>query len=580
MRLPDRTAPLLKRVKRRAQRALSSRWPLPNWQAIISANPQAWAVARTKACGPHILIATSTGGHQSVTPLEGMLAVALTLRGARVHLLLCDEFLPACLQAMSFQWHDGADFARQGPRKLCADCFRSGRNSYESLGLPIHRYSELVSSSECDEARKIIRSVPVSQLKEYTLDGLAVGEHAMAGALRFFATGDLSGEPHGEAVARRYFEASLLTIYAMRRLLTQHHFECAVFHHGIYVPQGLVGEVCRQRSVRVVNWVPAYRTSSFIFSHDDTYHHTLMTEPTSTWEHLEWTEELQGETLDYLRSRWQGTRDWIYFHEQPKEDLEHITRELGIRFEKPTIGMLTNVMWDAQLHYPTNAFPNMLDWVLRTIAYFAERPDLQLLIRVHPAELRGSVPSRQPIMAEIQKAYPRLPANVFIVPPQSQISTYVAMLQCDSVIIYGTKTGVELASLGIPIIVAGEAWIRGKGITIDVRSVKEYLEILDQLPLGQRLDEVTIRRARIYAYHFFFRRMIPLKFVGKTRADLRSAWGWWPYELKLGSVEDLSPGRDLGLDTICEGILYGKPFVYPAERAGRDVTTAVEALSE
>lgn len=566
MNVPKRLKPVFKRNKYRLQHEIASHRPLPDWQRIISADLAAWVETRTRADGPYVLIATGGGGHPAVTPLEGMLGVALTLRGARVHFLLCDGLLPACLQAMNFLWRDSAAFARHGPRALCRSCYRAGFNSYAPLGLPIHCYGDLVTPEEQAQARETAYSLPTQAIKNYAIDGLAIGEHAVAGTLRYFATGDLNGEPYGEQVARRYLEASLLSAFAVRRLVHQYPFQSAVFHHGIYVPQGVVGEVCRQAGIGVVNWVPAYRTSSFIFSHDDTYHHTLMTEPTVLWEHLPWSEDLENETLDYLKSRWQGTRDWIYFHEQPQEDLQLIQAETGIRFNKPTIGLLTNVMWDAQLHYPANAFPNMLDWVLKTIAYFAKRPDLQLLIRIHPAELRGSIPSRQPILREIQRVFGVIPSNVFIIHPESNISTYAAMLQCDSVIIYGTKTGVELTSLGIPVIVAGEAWIRGKGLTVDVDSAETYFEILDTLPRGRRLDTATVRRARMYAYHFFFRRMIPLGFVTKTLSSPQNVWGWWPYTLQIARIDALAPGRDRGLDTICDGILQGTPFVYPAEQ--------------
>ena len=67
------------------------------------------------------------------------------------------------------------------------------------------------------------------------------------------------------------------------------------------------------------------------------------------------------------------------------------------------IGLLTNVSWDAQLHYPANAFANMLEWLVQTCRYFATRPDLQLLVRVHPAEISGFPPSRQPILGELRK---------------------------------------------------------------------------------------------------------------------------------------------------------------------------------
>ena len=73
----------------------------------------------------------------------------------------------------------------------------------------------------------------------------AVGEHALAGALRFYAKGGLEGEPFAAQVLQRYFKAALLTAFALRNLLGNIHFDCAVFHHGIYIPQGIIGEIRR-----------------------------------------------------------------------------------------------------------------------------------------------------------------------------------------------------------------------------------------------------------------------------------------------------------------------------------------------
>jgi hypothetical protein len=457
------------------------------------------------------------------------------------------------------------EYAAYGPqRSLCKVCFSPASKMYQSLGLPVHTYSQFVIEGERRTAEKLSEGTPFTEIRDFTLDGLNVGEHAFAGALRFFARGNLHGEPHAETILRRYFKASLLTTYMARRLLRTHSFAGACFHHGIYVPQGLVGEVARQENVRIANWNPAYRKQCFIFSHGDTYHHTLLDEPTASWENLDWNSQMEGEILDYLKSRWHGTQDWIWFHEKPEEKLAVIATQLGIDLSKPCVGLLTNVMWDAQLHYRANAFPDMLEWVLQTISYFARRPELQLIIRVHPAEIRGTLPSRQPLVAEIERAWPQLPKNVFIVPPESPVSTYIVMMQCNAVTIYGTKTGVELTSMGIPTIVAGEAWIRNKGITMDANSPEEYFRLLDRLPLNDRLGTEMVNRARKYSYHFFFRRMIPLSFM-----QPRSPGSGSLYAMEISSINELSAGADTGLDVICDGILTGTEFSYPAALGGR-----------
>ena len=537
----------------------------PDWASIIEGNRGVWhAAINSSKQGPKILIGTSIGQYFSGTTLESMLAAALTLRGAEIHVLLCDSFLTACM-ACEYTWYPQEErFARDGPQAdVCRHCYLPARDMFESLGVMLHSYSELVTKDEIQEVEKIALETAIDHILGYKFDGCAVGEHAWAGALRFYGRCDLDGEPYANQILRRYFKAALLSTFAVRNLLRKFNFHAVVFHHGIYVPQGLIGEVARRENVRVVNWNPAYRKQCFIFSHTDTYHHTLMSEPVGKWEGIEWSSKIEDELAVYLKSRWQGSQDWIWFHDRPNFDLAEIENEIGIDFSKPCIGMLTNVLWDAQLHYPVNAFPNMVEWVLQTIKYFANRPELNLLIRTHPAEIHGAFPARQSITEEIKKAFPDLPENVFVIPPESHVSTYAAMSQCDSVIIYGTKTGVELTSMGIPVVVAGEAWIRNKGITLDASSVDEYFALLDQMPMNEKMSEEKRQRARRYAYHFFFRRMIPLKFIEPTKKNP-------PYRLSIGDLEELLPGRSLGLDVICNGILTGSDFIYPAEREKQD----------
>ncbi len=565
-----REYPLLWRTTRLARRWYYARADAyPDWSRALLSEGRHWEEARRAASnGPRVLIATSIGSYAHAVSLESALSVALTLRGAEAHALLCDGALPACAECEASLYPRIERFVRQGPqRDLCRDCFWPAERVYSELGIRVHRYSDWLTDEDRHAAAEIAGRHPVEDIHDLVIDDLPIGEHALAGALRFFATGSIDAEPHGEAVLRRYLEAAVLTARATTRLMRAIDFQAVMVTHGIYVPWGIVSTVARREGVRVVTWNVAYRKRRFIFSHDDTYHHTLMNEPVEHWQDTELKPQQERELMSYLASRREGLFDWIVFHRPTRQDPHEIAAKVGVDLSRPVIGCLTNVSWDAQLHYPANAFPSMLEWLVQTVEYFAARPELQLLVRVHPAEISGFPVSRQPILSELKKRIAQLPGNVIVVPPESGISSYALMSLCNAAVIYGTKMGVELSSVGLPIIVAGEAWIRNKGITHDASSPDEYFRLLDRLPFAGRLTPEQQARARRYAYHFFFNRMIPLPFI-EPKA------GYPIFQLRLDTFDPLRPGATQGLDLICDGILHGKPF-HTDERRERRVAASV-----
>lgn len=533
----------------------------PSWPDLIAASKGRWETDVKSASGPRVLIGSNTGMHGAVTNLDGVLAAGLTKAGAQVGRVFCDGSMPACLMATYSEAIPPDMIAEFGlVNRLCKACFNRGTNNHRPMGLPEFRYSDYLKKEDFSDAQSLAASVDLSTLSNWTLDGIAVGEHAQAGALRYYATGDLAGQPRADEVQRRYLEGAILTKRVYERIIAEWKPDVVVLHHGIYSPQGIAADVCRKAGVRVVTWVVAYRKNCFIFSHDDTYHHTMMSEPVETWQELELSERARDEVRAYLESRASGGKDWIYFHEEPDSDFKSFAEKKGIDLSKPVVSMLTNVMWDAQLHYPANAFPGMKDWIIDSIRYFIDRPDLEVVIRVHPAEVRGAIPSRQRVMDEVKKAFPDLPRHIHIIAPDEDASTYALAHASNAVIIYGTKMGTELTPLGKPVIVAGEAWIRNKGVTQDARDKPHYFELLDQLPAAPGQWAPDRERALRYAYHFFFRRMIPLPFLQPNGTGAM-------FDVDLPSVHDLAPGKWPGLDTITDGILTGAPFVFEAEHA-------------
>jgi hypothetical protein len=532
---------------------------LPRWHALKE-DAAAWASARAAADGPKVLVATSVGAHLAANTLDSTLAVALTLRKARVHGLLCDGVLPACMACEMNWWPDRRHFLQYGPNKtICGPCFRPARRMWFGFGLPIHLLGQYLDQTDRDACWRIAETIPEPEIDSFEHLGARVGIHARSGALRYFARGTLEAEPDAIPVRRRFLAGALIATTALDKMFRTESFDVCVAHHGLYVPQGMLVDLARKHGTRVVTWNIAYRAGSFLFSHEDSYHFTLMEEPVGDWEGLAWNESLAAALDDYMQARATGAKDWISYHDGAGPSLANLRPHFGIDLSKPTVTAFTNILWDAQVFYRSNAFPNMLDWLVETIRHFGKRTDLQLVVRVHPAEVQNPLKSRQTVIAELARLFPRLPDNVHIIPPEAKVNSYALARHSNAAIIYGTKMGVELSYMGIPTIVAGESWVRNKGITLDASSRDEYLALLEKLPLPGGLDDETKLRASKYAFHFFFRRTIPFEFLTVQKGS------WPPYQVELENLAPLEQGRSAGLDIVCDGILRGSPFIYPAE---------------
>ena len=175
---------------------------MPDWRNLLATNQSLWERARAEAkTGPKVLIATNVGGHGPVGVMESMLAVALTLRGANVHTLLCDKALPGCLKAEHADLpNPDVVVERKLPELICNGCVWRGEAMIIPLGTALEHISGNVTPDEKAEALKISERVPCAEIGHYTYEGLAVGEGTCeGGGPTLFRTGRSGGRAIGRA---------------------------------------------------------------------------------------------------------------------------------------------------------------------------------------------------------------------------------------------------------------------------------------------------------------------------------------------------------------------------------------------
>ncbi|MEN6572107.1 MAG: hypothetical protein ABFD24_09725 [Anaerolineaceae bacterium] len=209
------------------------------------------------------------------------------------------------------------------------------------------------------------------------------------------------------------------------------------------------------------------------------------------------------------------TRQW---QSEPAHGAQSVKEALKLD-DRPVVLLATNVLGDS-LTLGRQVFTRtMADWVGRTILYFIGRPDVQLVIRIHP----GEILTREYSMVDVvKKTLPELPEYIHVIEPAEKINTYDLIELADVGLVYTTTVGLEMALKGIPVVVAGQTHYRGRGFTFDPLSWVDYFKILGRIledPASFHLEEEKIDLAWRYAYHFFYTFPLPFPWHVKFWGD-------------------------------------------------------------
>jgi len=222
---------------------------------------------------------------------------------------------------------------------------------------------------------------------------------------------------------------------------------------------------------------------------------------------LPMTDEMYERLADLENARrgarvWgKSNRLWQYVSSQGAEATRNALKLDG----RPVVLLAANVLGDS-LTLGRNIFAeSMSEWITKTVQFFAQRSDVQLIVRIHPGE--KIVPQVKSMGTVVNEALSVIPSNIHVIGALDNVNTYDLIEIADLGLAYTTTVGVETAMNGIPVISCGRTHYQGRGFTIDPKTWDEYFstleKVLSDLP-GHRLTEEQTATAWNYAYRFFF----------------------------------------------------------------------------
>ena len=492
-----------------------------------------------------ILAAGALGGETMFATL-GFIAHGLRMRGAEVTFLQCDAALPACVAKI-------VDHQESACTRWC------GVNSApfaDAMNLPCRTYGDFLTAADRADADAVAADVPLAEIADFRWRGVHVGPMVLLSARRFFQRGDVElTDPAAAAKARDYLRSALYLRCIAERALDDLRIEKVYMTDGVYVDWGVLRAVAALKGIPVDFFLDGMRGHSVRFFADPAPARTTPTALWERWRGVPLSPEEQHRLDDYLHARAHKPYD-TYAAPWQRTDAARrdLARVLGLPEQRRGLvfGMFTNIGFDACVDETPASYAKPVDWIFETVEFFLRHPDHHLIIKTHPHEAWAKRPSLDRVDRLVDQRFGRLPPNIHLVPPESNIMAHAVIAVMDVGLVYSSTVTIEAAALGKPCLLTGGGPNAGKGITRDVVIGEDYAGLLAALCAGSLELQVDRELARRYAYYVFFRQSLPLSAF--------DVFDWDVTRINLGRLADLAPGRDAGMDAICNGILCDAPF--------------------
>ena len=227
--------------------------------------------------------------------------------------------------------------------------------------------------------------------------------------------------------------------------------DIVVLVNGKSVMFSYMYEVCRLIDVQVTTWEEGmyWDTSIVLATNDLAIDFPVRDEDWHAFCDIPF-DDCQRKAVEEYFQRWRRQEATHYvFYDDEVRDYERIRRELRIPTDKRLISIFTNIVSDTNALGKDRAFAGMMDWIYSTVEYVQHRPELVLVIRAHPCEVKWLCRTRTPVRALLLERFGGcVPDNVRIVDGESQLSSYEMAAHPECCAVYTSTPGIDLHRMG------------------------------------------------------------------------------------------------------------------------------------
>jgi hypothetical protein len=385
---------------------------------------------------------------------------------------------------------------------------------------------DVVAVGEHPQTASMMAKALAYGLMDIRYRDLSVGKYAASTLLRALRVGDINlADPNVRTKTRDAISASLRAADAAIEMISKTHPTLVCFVDRGYTPDGQLFEAAISRNIHATTLNAAHRGGLLMLKrygreNHDKHPSSLSPESWKILRSMPWTDAswriLYGELRNCYESGSWYDEVGTQFGKTMSTRLE-IVRSLGLDPAKKTAVIFAHMFWDATFFWGEDLFRNYEDWFRETLKAAALNPNVNWLVKVHPANLikneRDKVASEHSEITAIREIFDELPRHITVLPADSAISTFSLFEMMDYCITVRGTVGIEGACFGIPVLTAGTGRYDRLGFTVDHDSREAYLSNLLHLERVAPLDDRQIELARRYAYGLILARPLLLESV-------------------------------------------------------------------
>jgi hypothetical protein len=455
------------------------------------------------------------------------LAKSFSVRGYKVIVIVCDEFLPAC-EIKSCRTSMNENF--------CFKCSINRSILLKSYNLEVKTLSEIFSS--IDDPITYGKKV----LSEYKIDKDLFQLNIEDSVTRHFYGSEVSYHKDEVLKIRKQHEKTAYISLALGDILYKDYSpKISLNVMVVYSAWGPINQLFESVGIAPItvsmtqfDFHSVRLNNPDLFRHHRSYDRFLKNRSNAPINNAE--EKILNNFLSKRKSGKDSLmKEWRYFNTLSFDDLK-------IDNNKKNIFMFTNVPWDQGLNEFAGIFLDVFDWVYKTVEFAKNNKNINLWIKPHPAEVRGTAKSGKSVAEFIRIRYPQLPDNIHIIDAEKGISPYDLFDKIDLGIVLTGTLGLEMALDGIPVISAGINPCYGLGLLSEPKTQDEYFKLFDTLK--DRHDNAQkIKDLKLFCYFYFIHQSFKWPLTKQSFGD--NFYGY-----NFDSLSELKPGNNKDLDII------------------------------